>query len=248
MTTTLPIAEPAAAGAGSGYLPIAEHGVIGDLRTVALVGSEGTIDWYCPGRFDAPSVFGAILDQEKGGRYRVAPAHDGWTSHQFYFPETNVLVTRFLTDEGVAEVIDFMPVMRPGEAGDGRLVRIVLSIKGEMPFRVTVEPAFDYARAPHETHVTEHGALFRANGASLALSSRVPLAARGGGACADFTLKHGDRVSFVLGPAKDSAPRPYTEDECGGCSSRPSTSGSAGSAAPATAAAGARWWSARRSR
>src|ERR687891_1501262 len=100
MTETLSITEPAAAGARSGYLPIAEHGVIGDLRTVALVGSDGTIDWYCPGRFDAPSVFGAILDRRHGGRYAIAPAHEGWTSRQLYFPETNILITRFLSEEG----------------------------------------------------------------------------------------------------------------------------------------------------
>ncbi|MGH3116118.1 MAG: glycoside hydrolase family 15 protein, partial [Gaiellales bacterium] len=213
MTETLSITEPAAAGAGTGYLPIAEHGVIGDLRTVALVGTEGTIDWYCPGRFDAPSVFGALLDKEKGGRYALAPARDGWTSHQFYFPETNVLITRFLTGDGVAEVIDFMPVMQAGDSGGGRLVRTVLSIKGEMAFRIAVEPAFDYARASHETHLTEHGALFRSNGLSLGLSSPVPLAAQNGGVYAEFTVKEGDRVSFVLESAEGTGPRPYSEQE-----------------------------------
>ena len=56
-----------------GYLPIEHHGVIGDLHTVALVGNEGTIDWFCPERFDAPSMFGAILDSEKGGRFAIRP-------------------------------------------------------------------------------------------------------------------------------------------------------------------------------
>jgi GH15 family glucan-1,4-alpha-glucosidase len=213
MTETLSITEPAAAGARSGYLPIADHGVIGDLRTVALVGSEGTIDWYCPGRFDGPSVFGALLDKEKGGRYAIAPARQGWTSQQFYFPETNVLITRFLTSDGVAEVIDFMPVMQPGDGGDGRLVRTVLAIKGEMTFRLTVEPAFDYARAPHETHLTEHGALFRSRGLSLGLSSPVPLTAQNGGAYAEFTVKEEERVSFVLASVDATGPRPYSEEE-----------------------------------
>ena len=76
------------------YLPIAEHGVIGDLRSVALVGVDGTIDWYCPGRFDAPSVFGSLLDSARGGFYRIAPAGDGWTHRQLYYPDTNVLITR----------------------------------------------------------------------------------------------------------------------------------------------------------
>src|SRR5919204_6982581 len=111
MTETLLMpGTQAVASPPQGYLPIDAHGIIGDLHTVALVGSEGTIDWYCPGRFDAPSVFGSILDAERGGYYRIAPATDGWTSKQLYFPDTNVLITRFLTAEGVGEVIDYMPV------------------------------------------------------------------------------------------------------------------------------------------
>ncbi|HEX2045411.1 MAG TPA: glycoside hydrolase family 15 protein, partial [Gaiellaceae bacterium] len=213
MTTSLSIADSLAAPTRPDYLPIAEHGVIGDLRTVALVGTEGTIDWYCPGRFDAPSVFGAILDKERGGRYTIAPAHDGWTSRQLYFPDTNVLITRFLTEDGVAEILDFMPIAGSGSGGDGRLIRTVLSIRGEMPFRIAVEPAFDYGRAAHETHVTEHGALFRSNGRSLALSSPVPLAAAAGGAYAEFVLAPDERMSFVLEPAGDRGPRPYSEEE-----------------------------------
>ena len=109
------IVAPAAVRTGppDGYLPIAEHGIIGDLHTIALVGTDGTIDWYCPDRFDAPSVFAAILDRQKGGYWRIAPATDGAQSKQLYMPDTNVLITRFLTPAGVAEVIDFMPTGRP---------------------------------------------------------------------------------------------------------------------------------------
>src|SRR3954451_24132770 len=89
---------------GAGYLPIAEHGMIGDLHTVALVGTDGTIDWYCCSRFDSPSVFAAILDADRGGRFRIAPDCDGWTSKQLYLPDTNVLITRFLMPDGLAEV------------------------------------------------------------------------------------------------------------------------------------------------
>ena len=92
------------------YLPIAEHGLIGDLHSVALVGTDGTIDWYCCPRFDSPSVFGAILDKGKGGFWRVAPIHPDCPSKQLYFPDTNVLITRFLAEDGVGEVQDFMPV------------------------------------------------------------------------------------------------------------------------------------------
>jgi GH15 family glucan-1,4-alpha-glucosidase len=93
----------------TGYLPISEHGVIGDLRTVALVGSDGTIDWYCCPSFDAPSVFGAILDANQGGSFELTADVPARTK-QFYFPDTNVLITRFFTEDGVGEVQDFMPL------------------------------------------------------------------------------------------------------------------------------------------
>ena len=101
---TQPAQEPAAQRPASrpGYLPIAEHGVIGDLHTAALVGTDGTIDWYCCPHFDSPSVFGAILDRRRGGYYRIAPATAGWTPKQLYFPDTNVLITRFLTPRALA--------------------------------------------------------------------------------------------------------------------------------------------------
>ena len=81
--------------------PIENHGVIGNMRTAALVATDGTIDWYCPTEFDSPSVFAAILDAERGGHFRIAPATDGAKSKQFYWPDSNVLVTRFLCAEGV---------------------------------------------------------------------------------------------------------------------------------------------------
>src|SRR6476661_6553951 len=109
------------------YLPIAEHGLIGDLHTVALVGTDGTIDWHCCPRFDSPSVFAALLDADRGGRFRISPEDDGWTSKQLYLPDTNVLITRFLTPGGVGEVHDFMPPARAGAAADGhRIVRRVV--------------------------------------------------------------------------------------------------------------------------
>ena len=98
------------------YLPIAEHGLIGDLHTAALVGTDGTIDWYCCPRFDSPSVFAAILDADRGGLFRIAPDCDGWSSKQLYLPDTNILITRFLMPDGVGEVQDFMP---PARAGGG---------------------------------------------------------------------------------------------------------------------------------
>ena len=90
---------------------IADHGLIGDLRTCALVATDGTVDWFCAPRFDSPSVFGAILDTERGGSWSLSPTGKVSRTQQFYFPDTAVLITRFLTPDGVAEVHDFMPVL-----------------------------------------------------------------------------------------------------------------------------------------
>ena len=165
------------------YLPIAEHGLIGDLHTVALVGTDGTIDWYCCPRFDSPSVFAAILDADRGGLFRIAPDCDGWSSKQLYLPDTNILITRFLMPDGVGEVQDFMPPPRSGEAAHRhRMIRRVLAVRGQMRFIVDVAPRFDYARARHE--VVAHPArraIPLSRGCSSALSTHCPLEIVGGG-------------------------------------------------------------------
>src|SRR5512133_1395898 len=127
------------------YLPVEDYGIIGDLRSIALVGSNGSIDWCCLPSFDSPSVFGAVLDDQKGGFWRLAPVSDGAVK-QMYLPDTNVLVTRFFTDEGMAEVIDFMPIGRKTRD----VVRIARAIRGPIAFRMECRPAFDYARSGHE--------------------------------------------------------------------------------------------------
>jgi GH15 family glucan-1,4-alpha-glucosidase len=185
------------------YLPIADHGVIGDLRSVALVGTDGAIDWYCTPRFDSPSVFGAILDADKGGYYRISPVEECSTK-QLYVPDTNVLITRFLSPAGVAEVHDFMPV------GDGpqRLIRRVLCVRGELEFRVECEPRFNYGRDHHEVILAEEGALFRSPELSLALGAPVPLESSDTGVAATFTLSAGESKTFLLEPASaDGLPR-----------------------------------------
>ena len=195
------------------YLPIAEHGVIGDLRTVALVGTDGTIDWYCCPRFDSPSVFAAILDRRRGGHYRIAPAMHVGTIKQLYFPDTNVLITRFLTPEGVGEVQDFMPVAPNGSTRQ-RLIRRVLCVRGTMHFKVEVEPRFDYGRAPHETRVHENGIVFHSSDLTLALTSTVGLSATADGAGGEFTLEPNETVTFVLETVTETyVPRRLSEAE-----------------------------------
>jgi hypothetical protein len=164
------------------YLPIAEHGMIGDLHTVALVGTDGTIDWFCCPRFDSPSVFGAILDADRGGRFRIAPDGDGRSSRQLYLPDTNILITRFLTPDGVGEVLDFMPPARAGGASPHRqrVIRRVVVVRGRMRFVVDVAPRFDYGRAGHDIALTPHGAVFRSAELDLALTTASPLAIVGG--------------------------------------------------------------------
>src|SRR5262249_22865942 len=92
------------------YLPIENHGVIGDLSTVALVGPDGSIDFMCLPEFASPSIFATLLDHQHGGRFQLAPVLEGARQKQLYLPDTAVLLTRFLATDGVAEVVDFMPI------------------------------------------------------------------------------------------------------------------------------------------
>src|SRR5918999_5359796 len=205
------------------YLPIAEHGLVGDLHTVALVGTTGTIDWYCCPAFDSPSVFGAILDAERGGFYAVRPFGDGWTSRQLYFPDTNILITRFFTETGVGEVQDFMPIesVDPGSHRH-RLIRRVVVVRGQMRFKIEVQPRFDYGRDAHEVEMHPHGVIFRSSDLTLALEGAIAramgsqrrLERRDGGVHATFELAAGDSHTFVLERvAPDHIARPYPEHE-----------------------------------
>ena len=185
----------------SDYLPIAEHGVIGDLHTVALVGTDGTIDWFCCPRFDSPSVFAAILDAERGGFYRIAPVSNGHNTKQLYFPDTNVLITRFLTPDGVGEVHDFMPIHRDPKH-PRRLIRRVVAVRGEMQFALECRPRFDYGRQQHELDLQEGGAVFNSPSLSMALVTSRPLERSGADVTSRFTLKHGESATFVLQQAE----------------------------------------------
>src|SRR3981081_249513 len=134
--------------APGGYLPIEEHGIVGDLRTVALVGTNGTVDWYCPSRFDAPALFGSLLDARRGGYFSLSSRTSG-RPKQLYLPDTNILVTRFLGAEAVGEGIDFMVPVTSG-TGKARdlLVRQARAVRGRASFELACHPAFDYGRAP----------------------------------------------------------------------------------------------------
>src|SRR3954452_2161942 len=113
-----------------GYLPIENHGVVGDPHTVALVGHEGAIDWFCPERFDAPSMFGAILDADSGGSFSIQPVGESFRTKQLYLPGTAVLVTRFFSEGGVGEITDFMPLVD----GSCSIVRRIEVVRGSLRF------------------------------------------------------------------------------------------------------------------
>src|SRR5919106_267040 len=231
------------------YLPIAEHGIIGDLHTVALIGSDGTIDWYCCPNFDSPSVFGAILDRERGGYYRISPTTDEWAPKQLYFPETNVLITRFLSPDGVGELQGFMPIPRDGEERHRhRLARRVLCVRGEMRFRLDLKPRFNYGRDEHTVEHYGHGVIFRSPNLCLALQGTKPIACDDIDAHSEFTLKAGETVTFVLESVDpDYTPRAYRRTRRARRTSARSRTGAAGCRSPATAGAGGSRWSARRS-
>jgi len=130
------------------YQPIENYGVIGDLYTVALVGMDGSIDFCALPHFDSPTIFAALLDRDKGGRFQIAPRlGDDARQKQLYLPDANVLLTRFLSSEGVAEISDFMPVEEVERPHT--LVRRVKTVRGEICFCMLCAPRFDYARATH---------------------------------------------------------------------------------------------------
>jgi GH15 family glucan-1,4-alpha-glucosidase len=177
---------------------IEDYGIIGDLHSAALVGINGSIDWYCYPHFNSPSVFGALLDSEKGGRFQISPKSDA-THKQLYLPDTNVLITRFLSPEGVGELTDFMPVGKEKEGiRKHRLIRKVSVVRGEMTFQLICQPAFDYARGKHEVELTEGGGVFLYKNLILALISGIPLQQQKNGVTASFTLKEGETATFIF--------------------------------------------------
>ncbi|MFG2006279.1 glycoside hydrolase family 15 protein [Spirillospora sp. NPDC048911] len=208
----------------SAYPGIEDHGLIGDLQTAALVGDDGTVDWFCSPRFDSPSLFAALLDREKGGRFRIAPEGGDHVARQLYLPGTAVLVTRFMTPDGVGEVIDFMPVAGTVATERHRLVRLVRVVRGQMRFVVECEPAFDYARRDHKTEITENGAAFHGDLMSVNLSvvraAGVPprqgaelQVTERGGVRAVVSASAGEAGGVVLETAPDGPPRLWSPGE-----------------------------------
>jgi GH15 family glucan-1,4-alpha-glucosidase len=199
------------------YPNISDHGLIGDLQTAALVTTDGTIDWFCSPRFDSPSLFASLLDANRGGHFRIAPDRDDYVSKQLYFPDTAILITRFMTPDGVGELLDFMPVLHGAATGKHRIVRMLRMVRGTMRFVMDLQPRFDYGRQPHKLELSENGAIFHSDGIELTLHSvgapgtslqdqGVTLERDGDGLRAARTLRAGQTGGLVLesmgGPPK----------------------------------------------
>ena len=197
----------------TGHAPIEDHGVIGDLHTAALVSTEGDIEWLCLPRFDSPSVFAALLDDERGGRFSVRCAGATRTK-QMYLPDSNILVTRFLGESSVGEVVDFMVPRERNGRGTLQLVRIVRAVRGQVRVRIRCAPAFDYGRARTEVDIVEGaGAFFSSPAGQLVLRSTVPLQAEGSAAVATPVLAEGELLALSLSRQGSTRPLDLVEAE-----------------------------------
>ena len=170
------------------------------MNSAALVGTDGSIDWCCFPRFDSPSVFAAILDDQRGGRFQIAPAAPGASTTQAYLPGTNILSTRFETQDGELTLVDFMPLGRIYFSGPcpHEIHRIVRCTRGTVKVRCTFEPRLDYGRAQTELTPIRGGVIASGGRQVLSLLSRVRMNVSGGAATAEFTLNEGEEVVFVL--------------------------------------------------
>ena len=183
-----------------GYQPIENYGIIGDLNTVALVGLNGSIDFMCFPNFDSPSIFAAMLDDRKGGHFSIQPEFAEMKTKQIYLPDTNVLLTRFLSTEGVGEITDFMPVE---ELYDGKeLIRRVTTVRGDVKYKMKCAPRFNYGRDTHRIEQkSENEVIFSSSSADktvLRLKSSVPLQVWEADVIAEFTLGAGKTADFLL--------------------------------------------------
>ncbi len=185
------------------YKPISEYGVIGDMHSAALVGSDGSIDWLCFPRFDSPSVFAAILDEKKGGRFQIRPVGE-FSRHHSYLPESNVLVTDLTTPSGSVSVTDFMPVSDQITDCAHEVVRLVRCQRGQVDMELLFEPRLDYARNRTELSVQGRVAVARKGNDCISLSSGVPLELEDSVVRSRFRMTAGQWTAFLLRWQDDS--------------------------------------------
>ncbi|MFI1709359.1 glycoside hydrolase family 15 protein [Streptomyces griseoruber] len=197
------------------YPPIADHGLIGDLQTAALVTSEGVVDWLAAPRFDSPSVFASLLDHDRGGHFLFAPTASDVTRRQLYYPDSAVVVTRFLSPDGVGEVLDHMPVIAGRTPSDRHsVVRVVRTVRGTVRFDLDCRPRFDYGRASHTLDLADGSAAFRTRGATGYLQTTFPLEPHGTDVRGSVTLNAGQSAAAVFtvcGPDGEAPPPPTAD-------------------------------------
>ncbi|MGE9550708.1 glycoside hydrolase family 15 protein [Erwinia amylovora] len=193
---------------------IEDHGVIGDLRTCALIANDGTIDYFCWPNLDSPSVFTALLDGDEAGLFSLAPDWQGARQQQLYLPDTNMLQTRWLAKEGVAEITDYMPLCQQ-EDRQPRIIRRVKVVHGQATFSLRCAPVHDYARAKTSATKQDKCVLFSAKDQpTLRLCGGVNFAVENSAAVATFTLKAGECREFVLGCAEDEHLNEQSTENC----------------------------------
>ncbi len=192
------------------FQPIENYGVIGNMRSIALVGMNGSIDFLCYPEFDSPTVFAALLDDEQGGRFQIEPQLTNVRVRQLYLPDTNILLTRFLAEEGVVELTDFMPIEEDAEQ-PSEIIRMVSVIRGNVHFRMRCQPRFNYARSAHQTEISGCCASFvptESDCPPMALYSSVALQQQSQGIISQFTLAAGATATFIFGGLRPLAQQP----------------------------------------
>ena len=203
------------------YKPIEDYGIIGDLHSVALVGTDGSIDWCCLPNFDSPSIFASILDDGKGGFFKISGVGDE-LNRQLYHPDTNVLMTYFSSSDGVALLEDFMPMDgvtgRDGGIHSPMIIRRLTGVRGTRRMRLECLPAFDYAREGHRVSLVDQGALFESQsgqGLALSIQGDFELNVYKGRVISEFDLPAGESVSVTLSllGKEASSPVVVTEEE-----------------------------------
>src|SRR5215831_18431643 len=195
------------------YQPIEDYGVIGNMRSIALVGSNGSIDFLCYPNFDSPAVFAKLLDDERGGHFKIQPNFRHRSVRQLYLPDTNILLTRFLAEEAVAEVTDYMPISATDEQPN-EIIRTVAVVRGKADFRLSCLPRFNYARSGHRMQLEDGCAIFEPENDScppMALYSPARLQRDSHGISALFSLRAGERMTFVFGGVRPQGQPPEME-------------------------------------
>ncbi|TBU83426.1 glucoamylase [Pseudomonas daroniae] len=195
-------------------MPIEAHGIIGDMRSAALVADSGCVDFFCWPDFDSPSIFTALLDSPAAGVFQLAPDLPGARRRQLYLPDTNVLQTRWLDENAVVESTDLMPINADVD-DHPRLIRRIQVVSGSARIRMRCRVRHDYSRADTVAQMDGRDVVFHAPGQpSLRLSSSQPLTVDQHCGVAEFELQEGEHAEFVLGALDDPLVAAGTCEHC----------------------------------